>query len=118
MIASAWHAAAATSLRLLLLLLILHYVDDFVRDAQVFDLSPSQRSGLRLNNRAVDVAYVVPAHVAFRQAEEFVAVGTGLHHFFEGEVHVGVAVDQVAVEGLAVLELDQHWVPLGGIEKT
>jgi hypothetical protein len=41
-----------------------------------------------------------------------------LHDFFEGEVHVGVALDQVAVESLAVLELDEHGVALGGGEKT
>ncbi len=38
--------------------------------------------------------------------------------FFEREVHVCVAVDEVAVECLAVLELDEHWMPLGGVEKA
>ena len=62
--------------------------------------------------------YVVSAHVAFRQSEELVAVGTCLNDFFEGEVHVCVALDQVAVEGFAVLELDEHGVALGGCEEA
>jgi hypothetical protein len=74
---------------------------------------------MSLSNRKLqDLTYVVSAHVAFRQAEEFVAVGTCLHDFFEGEVHVCVALDQVAVEGFAVLELDQHGVALGGCEEA
>lgn len=64
------------------------------------------------------IAYIVSAHVALWQPEELVAVGTCLDDFFEGEVHVGVALDQVAVEGLAVLELDEHGVALGGGEET
>jgi hypothetical protein len=62
--------------------------------------------------------YVVSAHVALWQPEELVAVGTCLHDFFEGEVHVCVALDEVAVEGFAVLELDQHGVALGGSEEA
>ena len=74
---------------------------------------------MSLSNRKLqDLTYVVSAHVAFRQAEEFVAVGTCLHDFFEGEVHVCVALDQVAVEGFAVLELDEHGVALGGCEEA
>jgi hypothetical protein len=61
---------------------------------------------------------VVSAHVAFWESEELVAFGTCLHDFFEGEVHVGVALDQVAVESLAVLELDEHGVALGGGEEA
>jgi hypothetical protein len=62
--------------------------------------------------------YVVSAHITLRQSEEFVAVGTCLHDFFEGEVHVCVALHQVAVEGFAVLELDEHGVALGGCEEA
>ena len=62
--------------------------------------------------------HVVSEHVAFWQSEELVAFGTRLHDFFEGEVHVGVALDEVAVEGFAVLELDEHGVALGGCEET
>lgn len=63
-------------------------------------------------------AYVVPSHVAFWQAVEFVAVGRGLDDFFEGDVHVGVAVDEVAVEGFAGFELDEHGFALGGGEEA
>jgi len=41
-----------------------------------------------------------------------------LHDFFEREVHVRVAVYQVAVECFAVFELDEHGVPLGGVEEA
>jgi hypothetical protein len=41
-----------------------------------------------------------------------------LHDFFEGEVHVCVALHQVPVEGFAVLELDEHGVALGGCEEA
>jgi hypothetical protein len=41
-----------------------------------------------------------------------------LHDFFEGEIHVGVALYEVAVESLAVLELNEHGVALGGGEKA
>jgi hypothetical protein len=41
-----------------------------------------------------------------------------LHDFFEGEVHVGVALYEMAVECFAVLELDEHGVALGGGEKA
>ena len=62
--------------------------------------------------------HVVSAHVAFWQSEELVAFGTCLHDFFEGEVHVGVALDEVTVESFAVLELDEHGVALRGGEKA
>ena len=41
-----------------------------------------------------------------------------MHDFFEGEVHVGVALYEMAVECFAVLELDEHGVALGGGEKA
>lgn len=62
--------------------------------------------------------HVVSAHVAFWQSEELVAFGACLHDFFEGEVHVGVALDEVTVESFAVLELDEHGVALRGGEKA
>lgn len=36
-----------------------------------------------------------------------------MDHLFQGKVHPGVAVDQVPVKCFAVLELDEHRVPLG-----
>ena len=70
------------------------------------------------NHKLRDLTYVVSAHVAFWQSEELVAVGACLHDFFEGEVHVGVALYEMAVECFAVLELDEHGVALGGGEKA
>jgi hypothetical protein len=62
--------------------------------------------------------HVVSAHIAFWQPEELVAFGTCLNDFFEGEVHVGVALDEVTVEGFAVFQLDEHGVALGGGEEA
>jgi hypothetical protein len=116
-------------------LLLFHYVDNLVGDAEVFDLWEWMSVGDRTtciyavvyDDDDVSIGesqvwtigtYVVSAHVALRQPEEFVAVGACLHDFFEGEVHVCVALDQVAVEGFAVLELDEHGVALGGCEEA
>jgi hypothetical protein len=43
---------------------------------------------------------------------------TRLHNFSQGEVHPRVALDEMSVEGLAILELYKHRVPLGGVEKA
>lgn len=96
MLASA--ASMSTSLRLRARLLLFHNIHNLVGDAEVFD--------------------VVAAHIAFRKTEELVAFGAGLHDFFEGQVHVGVALHQVAVEGFAIFQLDEHGVPLGGGEEA
>lgn len=45
---------------------------------------------------------------------KLVPVGGGLHDFLEGDVHVGVACNQMAVEGFAGFELDEHGFALGG----
>ena len=66
----------------------------------------------------MDVTYIVPSNITFRQPEELVALGARLHDFFQRQVHVGVAGDQVAVERFAVFELHQHWVALGGVEEA
>lgn len=42
----------------------------------------------------------------------------GLNDLLQRQVHPGVAHDQVAVEGLAVLELDEHGVALGRVEQA
>lgn len=41
-----------------------------------------------------------------------------MHDLLEGEVHPRIAVDKVSIERLAILELDQHGVALGGVEKA
>jgi hypothetical protein len=37
-----------------------------------------------------------------------------LHNLLQREVHPGIAGDQVSVQRLAILELHEHRVPLGG----
>ena len=63
-------------------------------------------------------SYVIPPNINLRQTEKLVTVRTRLHDFFERQVHPCVAVDEVAVEGFAVLKLDEHGVALGGGEET
>jgi hypothetical protein len=116
---------SAASCRLRCGLLLFHDVDDLIGDAEIFDLLDRSRSASCPRSRDDRIRLVggvltniVTAHVAFWQSEELVAFGACLHDFFEGEVHVGVALDQVAVESLAVFELDEHGVALGGGEKT
>jgi len=88
----------AVAALLILVLLFPSQVDDFLGNPQIFD--------------------IVSPHISFGQSEKPVTLGAGLDDLFEGQVHPRVAVDQVAVQGLAVLELDQHGVALGGREKT
>lgn len=83
----------SASLPLLANLLLLDHIHDLIRHPQALD--------------------IVPTHVTLRESEEFVAVGGRLHDFFEGDVHVGVAGDEVAVEGFAGFEFDEHGVALG-----
>lgn len=85
-------------LLLLLLLLLLDRVDNLVGDAQVLD--------------------VVAFDVDFWQTHEAVTVGIGLHNLLQSEVHPCIALHKVAVEGLAVLELDQHRLALCGAEEA
>lgn len=117
------HPTASTTppsaLRLLIRLLVLNHVDDFVGDAEVFDLAThdtyqhSTPPHIRPYGRWV-ITHVIPPHVAFRQSVELVAVWGGLHDFLQGDVHVRVAGDEVAVEGFAGFELDEHRFALGG----
>ena len=41
-----------------------------------------------------------------------------MDNFFQGEIHVVVAADEVTVERFAVFELDEHGVPLRGVEEA
>ena len=54
-----------------------------------------------------NTAYGAAAYVAFLQFPEAITVCIGLVHFAQGDVHKVVAVDQMSVERLAVLELDE-----------
>lgn len=42
-----------------------------------------------------------------------ITLGTRLHDFFQSDIHVGVAADEMAVESFAGFELDEHGVALG-----
>lgn len=42
-----------------------------------------------------------------------ITLGTRLYDFFQGDVHVGVAADEMAIESFAGFELDEHRVALG-----
>ena len=64
------------------------------------------------------MAYVVSSDINLGEPEKSVTFGTCLNDLLEGKVHPGVAIDQVAIECLAVLELDQHRVALGGCEEA
>ena len=44
--------------------------------------------------------------------------GASLNHLLQRQVHPGVAHDQMAVERLAILELDEHGVALGRVEQA
>lgn len=56
--------------------------------------------------------YIVSPHITLWQSEEFLSFRRRLDDFFEGQVHVGVAVDQVAIKSFAGFELDEHRVAL------
>ena len=62
--------------------------------------------------RYPQVLDVVAPNDEFGQLPEAVAVARGADHVAEADVHPIVAADKVAVVGLAILELDEHRVPL------
>ena len=62
--------------------------------------------------------HIIAPHIDLRQPEESISFRTRLHDFLESEVHPCVATDEMAVEGLAVLELDEHGMALGGGEES
>lgn len=65
-----------------------------------------------------NTTYVVPANVDFGQPPEAFAVGARLHNLLQREVHPVVAVDEVAVERLSVLQFDEHGVALSGVKEA
>lgn len=58
-------------------------------------------------------AYIIPSDITLGQAKEMITLGTRLYDFFQGDVHVGVAADEMAIESFAGFELDEHRVALG-----
>lgn len=58
------------------------------------------------------MTYVVASDVDLGELEEAIAFGARLNNLLQYEVHPVIAFDQVAVQRLAVLELDKHRVAL------
>jgi len=61
--------------------------------------------------------YIVSAYVSLRQTVEAVSIRGRLHNLAEGKVHICITADEMAIEGFAVLELDEHGAALRGIEE-
>lgn len=61
--------------------------------------------------------YVVSSDVDLGQLEEPVTLRASLDDFLEYEVHPVVAIGEVAVQCLAVLQFHEHRVALGGREE-
>lgn len=61
--------------------------------------------------------YIVSSDVDFGQSEELVTFGTRLDDFFQGEIHPGVAVHEMAIERFAILELHKHRMSLSSIQE-
>ena len=57
-------------------------------------------------------AYIISSYVDFWQSEETVTFRAGLDNLFQSQVHPVIAIDEVAVESLSVLQLDEHRVAL------
>lgn len=62
--------------------------------------------------------HIVASDVDLGAAKELVTLRAGLDDFAEDQIHPVVACDEVAVEGLAILKLDQHRVALCGREEA
>ena len=73
---------------------------------------------MRSGNESSRMTHIIPSHIDLGKPEEFIAIGTGLHDFLECKVHPGIAIDEMAVERFPILEFNQHWGALGGIEKA
>jgi hypothetical protein len=66
----------------------------------------------------METTYVVPSDINLRKSPKSVTFRTGLDHFLECQIHPRVAVDQVAVQSLAILQLDEHRMALRCSEKA
>ena len=60
--------------------------------------------------------YVIASDVDFGDFIEAISFRIGLYDFFECDVHPHVNLDEVAIESLAILELHEYSMALGGIE--
>jgi hypothetical protein len=59
----------------------------------------------------------VPTNIALRHPPKLITILGGANNLPEVDVHPRVAVHQVPIIGLAVLELHEHGMPLGGLEE-
>jgi len=90
--------SATTPIRGLILLLILGQFDYLLRNSQIFN--------------------IISSYVNFWKSKETVTFRAGLDNFFQSQVHPVIAIDEVAVESLSVLQLDEHRVALGRGKQT
>ena len=114
------HSTAPSSARRLVLLLILYQFNDLIGNPKILNLRRRSAPSPLTDSlaRGGEHTDVVSPHIDLGQSEEFIAIGTCLHHLFEGQIHPGVAVDQMTIQRFSILELDQHRMALGGIEQT
>lgn len=64
------------------------------------------------------MTHIVSSDVHFWEAEKPVALRARLYDFLEYKVHPVVAVDEMAVKRLAILEFDEHRVALRRVEEA
>ena len=112
----------ATILRLVLLLL-LHDLDNLFGNSKVLDLwgiswvcamiRPIEEGG---RGTLAEPTYVISSDVDLGESEKSIAFRAGLNHLFQDQVHPVVAIGQMSVQRFAVLEFHQHRVALGGRE--
>lgn len=108
------------------LLLLLERIDNVIRDSNILDLCSRQSAMPHCASTLVAVVeclrtprtHVVAPHICLLQPEELVALGAGLYDLLHDEVHPCVARQKMAVQCVAIFELDEHWVAYGGIEKS
>jgi hypothetical protein len=91
-------APAHLSVCVIALLLLFDDIDDFIGDAEIFDLPTTVRLAIHAALIGLDRStYIVPPHVYLWYSEEPVAVWTCLDYFFQDEIHPGVAADEMSV---------------------
>jgi len=62
--------------------------------------------------------YIIASDIYLGEPVKLVSPWTGLYDLFQGKIHPCVAANEMAVQCFAILELDQHRVALGSIEKS
>jgi len=67
-----------------------------------------------LSSSVQPATHVAPSDVALLELVELVSLGCSLDDVAKNKVHPCIAVDKVSVHRLAVLELDENGMALGG----